>query len=379
MDQLDALLNIVAAVHDTCFDPALWADCLRKVAELLDSNGVVLALEDTSRSFAISFEANTPPESSATYLSEYHKIDPVIAFGRRAPVGRSYVDGMAIERSDFERSRFHAEFALRFGYACCIQAFTHQSDGCSGFFVAARSSRAEAFDQEERRLLDHLVPHFERALRLRTLLERADLARVEALDVLHEMADGVILVDDDLTITFANPEAHRLLSGRDGLLSVGSRLTAATSADTARLRHGVIAISSGGLDAGPSIFPIGRPPPKRPLFVRIAKLSAAMAFQLQRKTARACQFIGDPDRPPSETRALEAALGLTPAEAKVVGLLAAGIDPKAIVMHLQTSPETLRTHIKHVFAKTNTSRQAELVALVKSIPTGRRSMPASGQ
>ena len=372
MGQLDAMLKIVAAAHDACFDEDAWTICLGRVADLLGSNGVVLALEDRGRAFTIGFEAMTAPESRSAYLGEFHAIDPVIAFGRRAPVGRSYSDDMAIQRSALERSRFHADFARRFDYCHCIQAFTHRNEGSSGFFVAARSPRAEPFGHAERALLDQLIPHLEQALRLRAMLQRADQRRVTALETLDELSEGVILVDDQLTIVFANLEAQRLLRARDGLAALGSKLAAATASETSRLRRGIGQACSGALDDGPSMVPIGRPPPKRPLFLRIATLSAAMADQFGERRAGACLFVRDPDRPwHAEVRVLRAALGLTSAEARVASLLAAGLDLNGIVSHLRTSTSTARTHLKHIFAKTDTSRQAELVALINSIPRGR--------
>ena len=372
MGQLDTMLKIVAAAHDTCFDEDAWTNCLGQVADLLGSNGVVLALEDRSRAFTVGFEAMTAPESRSAYLGEFHAIDPVIAFGRRAPIGRSYSDDMAIQRSALERSRFHADFARRFDYCHCVQAFTHQDKGSSGFFVAARPPRADPFEHAERALLDQLIPHFERALRLRILLQRADHQQVTALEVLNGLTDGVILVDDQLTIMFANLEAQRLLRDKDGLVTLGSKLATATAFETSRLRKAIGQTCSGGLDGGPSMIPVGRPPPRRPLFVRIAKLSAAMAEQVGERRAGACLFVGDPDRLwDSEIRVLQAALGLTSAEARVASHLAAGMDLNGIVSHLRTSTSTARTHLKHIFAKTNTSRQAELVALINAIPRGR--------
>jgi DNA-binding CsgD family transcriptional regulator len=57
-------------------------------------------------------------------------------------------------------------------------------------------------------------------------------------------------------------------------------------------------------------------------------------------------------------------LGLTRAEATVVSLLAAGCSIKEICSRLQIRLSTVRTHLRHLYEKTNTSRQAELVSYV---------------
>ena len=66
---------------------------------------------------------------------------------------------------------------------------------------------------------------------------------------------------------------------------------------------------------------------------------------------------------PDETR-LSLVFSLTAAEAKLAKTLASGHGIEAAADSLRVNRETARTQLKAVFAKTNTRRQAELVALV---------------
>jgi len=56
--------------------------------------------------------------------------------------------------------------------------------------------------------------------------------------------------------------------------------------------------------------------------------------------------------------------GLTPAEARVVLRLVSGDSLRSAAKALGIKYETVRTHLKSVFQKTGTGRQAELVILV---------------
>ena len=58
---------------------------------------------------------------------------------------------------------------------------------------------------------------------------------------------------------------------------------------------------------------------------------------------------------------------LTPAEARVARGIAEGLSPAALAGQLEVSPETVRTHLKRVFAKTSTKRQAELSLLISRL------------
>jgi DNA-binding CsgD family transcriptional regulator len=86
-------------------------------------------------------------------------------------------------------------------------------------------------------------------------------------------------------------------------------------------------------------------------------------------TPAALIFFGDPDAKHSTPQqALIALYGLTQAEARLMAALVDGerledyADRAAITLH------TARTQLKHVFAKTGQSRQADLVRAVLANP-----------
>ncbi len=58
---------------------------------------------------------------------------------------------------------------------------------------------------------------------------------------------------------------------------------------------------------------------------------------------------------------------LTPAEAKLACVIARGVSPGIAAGELKISRETARNQLKSVFAKTDTHRQSELVALILQV------------
>ena len=85
-------------------------------------------------------------------------------------------------------------------------------------------------------------------------------------------------------------------------------------------------------------------------------------------------FASDPDRKPQAAADLLAQLyGLTGRERALVGLLLEGFDLREAAGRLGVGMNTVRTHLRQVFEKTNTHRQAELVSLLlRSVVTLRR-------
>jgi DNA-binding CsgD family transcriptional regulator len=58
---------------------------------------------------------------------------------------------------------------------------------------------------------------------------------------------------------------------------------------------------------------------------------------------------------------------LTPAEVRVLQRLTQGLATKAVANELNVAEATVATHIKHIFEKTDTSKQSELVALATGV------------
>ena len=83
--------------------------------------------------------------------------------------------------------------------------------------------------------------------------------------------------------------------------------------------------------------------------------------------------------PASQTRidpaVAAAALGLTGMESRVAVLLAEGMNVREVATATGRGESTIRSHVKHMFAKHGLSRQADLVRLVLSLasaPESRR-------
>ena len=76
-------------------------------------------------------------------------------------------------------------------------------------------------------------------------------------------------------------------------------------------------------------------------------------------------MVIDSDQHPAPQKStLRQAFGLTDAEVEVALALSCGRDIEEIAQMRGVLPGTIRNQVKSIFAKTNTRRQAELVALL---------------
>jgi FixJ family two-component response regulator len=175
---------------------------------------------------------------------------------------------------------------------------------------------------------------------------------------------AVLILDKSAKIVFTNNAGGQLLAECDGLVwspdgkcrtclpgesEVLHALTAAAALnDCTRLGEGVMVASRRG--------------GKRPLSLAFAPIEAAGA-------GHALLFVSDPEnvRAPSPL-VIQKLFDLTNAEARLAYRLARGAALANAAEECGITGSTARTYLKHIFAKTGTSRQAELVRLVLTSP-----------
>ena len=80
-------------------------------------------------------------------------------------------------------------------------------------------------------------------------------------------------------------------------------------------------------------------------------------------------FISDPEAKGSTPEEMLIDLwGLTGAEARLAGRLILGESVKTSADQMSVTYETARTHLQHIFDKTDTHRQSELIQLLSTSP-----------
>ena len=170
--------------------------------------------------------------------------------------------------------------------------------------------------------------------------------------------DAVIVCDARLQVGFWNSEASRLLASLGGALH-DARLTCPTAVEDA-----LKTVIRRALQAeAPCIVLIGPFDAGQQLFCRVVPLRSSSRRGTVTQVLLGLTSLHKPHRP---HHGFVARYGLTRAETHVATLLAAGLRVREISAARRTSINTIRTQLKNLLHKTQTRRQVELVALLKS-------------
>lgn len=199
----------------------------------------------------------------------------------------------------------------------------------------------------------------------------ADYPRQEANELLDAFPMGIILLTGTGRVLGTNRPAERILDHRDGLSVQGHRLNAADAEHTAELNDLVRSIAANGTTDPPdggNAACLPRPSGRRPLQILVRRLGHD-GESAGRRRAPVALFVTDPDeRVEIPIPRLRRIYGLTRSEARIASRIVAGLRPESVAAEVGVQVNTVRMHLKRIFAKTGTRRQSELVRLLLSSP-----------
>ncbi|PDT64970.1 transcriptional regulator [Bradyrhizobium ottawaense] len=185
-----------------------------------------------------------------------------------------------------------------------------------------------------------------------------------ALDLLGRPA---ILIDRNGFVTAVNDNASKLLD--DDLSVKGKRLFAADAQSRLRLDRLITQIRI--LSAKPgrvTLQTVVARSQRRPVVIDAIVQGWDSASDLLFQDMGALLILTDLNEIPrvSQSSVMEI-FGLTPAQARLASLLLAGKSLEEIALDMNISSGTARNHLKAVFLRTGTRRQAELVSLLSRL------------
>ena len=229
-----------------------------------------------------------------------------------------------------------------------------------------------SFTANERAVINFLLPHLQRAFQLHLALTRVQSERMQMTEALSRVAQSVIVLDRSAKVVFLNSAAEKTIAEKDGLeLDRHMCLFASSSSENKAFRAALDAIFVESLEklADPGgVLQISRPSGGRPLQILIFPFTEP-DFNSYSSEPLAMIFLYDPEsRLAPVEDVLSQTYGLTPAESHVAALLAGGISLKEAGDELGVSLNTVKTHLKRIFTKTDTNRQSELITLLNNGP-----------
>ena len=365
----DKLLQLIASIYEAAVEPTIWPGLLERIAEAVgDASIALITTEDFDKPIDVRLAHYDPACVEARFrhyarpdvnpsVRASMEIEPLLVVPRKR----------FITDREFEKDPACQAILIAQGlYHGCI-ATLHRIGPVLSALEVYQPRGLRDFGRSEIGILQRLVPHAANALRVNRQVSVSQIHQRQAEEALNQLNTGVLLLVRDGRIVFANRTAQDLLRRGDGLRSRDGRLAATNHLDNAKLA-GVVA-QAGGQPAprsGVQALPINRDAGRRPLQVWTVPLPhKPSGFLLRTSQSDLMVVVIDPElntAPP--IAALKALYGMTEAEARLTFGLLQGARLEDYAERAGISMNTARTHLKSIFAKTETTRQAELVRLL---------------
>jgi DNA-binding CsgD family transcriptional regulator len=379
----DQIQRVVSQIYDAALDPRLWSSTLKGVCELLQSSGATLLLGDPRHAeAAILHSTGIDPEAMSQYDAHYVHEDVRLQALLPQPVGTIATNTRLMTAKKFEHTEFCEDFLHRFDFHYLVGCVLMRSEGMFSSLGIHRPARAGEYSDHELRLYATILPHLQRAVEINMRLSNSESQTKATFDALDRVPVGIILVDAHGRPVRVNWIARAILDERDGLRMSDGALYSARAEVTAALQtliHCAAQTGKGRAAHPGGVLALPRPSLKRSLSVLVTPLRVS-PDEWGLRGAAAALFVTDPEsRVETAETALKQIYGLTTAEAHLAAVLLQGKSLKDAGHELRIGRETVRTHLRQVFAKTDTRRQSELILLLLRGPVQIRQTQPEGR
>ena len=313
------------------------------------------------------------PGLKRDYAENYAAIDERPAALLRAPFGELVHTTSLLSDEVRRQSVTYNEYLLPSGGENCLNVRMPATRDLQVGWSLVGPGRGHPSDwsTDHVEVIRHLLPHVRQFVRVRHALAEARADGMRTTELLDTRRVGMLLLDRHGRVVEANDRARITLARGEGLSVRQGRLVGIPPADA----DGVAVL----LDAACRKRRGGSMPITRlhrePLVMYVTPTEPTeVPPPTDRAVARI--LLAEPFATPSvNPQLVAAALGLTPAQARVAAALAAGGSVATIAAATHRTPAAVRWHIREALNRLGLSRQLDLVRVVLSTPgvfNGRR-------
>ena len=375
MDRRVAFERIVEGLNEAMLDDARWPSVSALMDEAFGARGSLLVWgnerpENYPEIFYTKCHTRGTDRSAwlCEYFRNYYAEDEQLPRLRALPDAK--VAPLAELYSDQERktSRAYNEFWMRYHGRNGLAMRLYGPGGASISWGISDPVDASGWSSSRLDMIARVMPHIRQYVRVHTALDDARSLGRSVIGLLDNTRAGVIQLDRSGRIVEANDRALAMLRRRDGLSGRHGTLRAASQENDRRLQELLSRALPQGCGTGASCSTTVRRPSLLPrLAVHVKPVTNGEAEYRSRGVAALVLIVDPVDRARVDPALVEAALGLTPAQAAIAVLLAEGRTPRRIAAATGRRYSTIRTHLKHIFARLGVSRQLEVVPLVLAL------------
>ncbi|MER8762676.1 MULTISPECIES: LuxR C-terminal-related transcriptional regulator [unclassified Mesorhizobium] len=375
-----ALPQVVEAIYDSIADVDRWQATLEAICNLAEGQLAMLAVIDTISSSARFSVSCGDPAVLEPLKHDYGSQVPFYAAVPKMEIDVPFtVDSIYALQGPDTRQRWLESRIVRewvqpnrlddFFWVALMKRPTR-----IGTLMVVTDRDRRQISREDLELVCLLAPHVRRAVTIGDLFE-AERRRAEIFRSIIESLDHpVLIVAEDMTIIFANPSAEALLAENISVASVRGQLSFTYANANAAIGRAVQLGTRDEFALGPCGINIPLARTVVPAVAHVMPLARReISARISQRAAAAIFIAAAGSTPTPALDAIAALFGLTAAERRVAGHVAAGLTRKEIAAAGGVSDGTVKSQLATIFDKTGTGDQRELELLMRELSPPLRS------
>lgn len=362
---LDAaeLSRLIGLVYRGPLEATPWTELLGAIRERCNASFVSLVLQKPGhRRTGLIVNASRngqhlPGEPS--YSEHYYAFCPFLDW----PIGQVASADQMMGVQHWLEHGFYRQYLQKLDLRYVLATNLRSIGGMHCGLFACRDHAAVDFDTADLALVHLLLPHLQQALDLHATIDRSESERRLYALTIDRLMVGTVILDTKGRLLRSNSAAQRLLDRGDGLEHRHERLQAFTRPDNRNLQKAIQTVLQHGLHHEHiEVIALTRPSGAMPLNLLLRPIPQHHECDSDARQPAVAVFIRDPaDSPKASHILLRSLFHLTRTETDVAIQMMDGLTLDETAGALGVSRNTVRTHLRGVFAKTGVTRQAELV------------------
>ncbi|MGX5846708.1 PAS domain-containing protein [Mesorhizobium sp. PL10] len=369
-----ALPQIVEAIYDSIADVGRWQSTLEAICRLAIGRLAMLAVVETSSNsarFSISCgDLAMLAALQRDYASEvpFFKAVPKMDIDVPFTVDSVYALQGPDARQNWIESRIVREWVEPNRLDDFFWVALMRQPARTGMLMVVTDKDRPQISIRDLDLISTLAPHVRRAVTIGDLFEaerrKSDIFR----SIIESLDHPVLIVAEDMQIIFANPAAEALLAQNTSVSSIRGQLSFTYANANTAIGGAVHLGNRNEFALGPSGINIPLVRAMAPAVAHVMPLARRDISARMSQRAAAAIFIAAADATPVPAlEAIAALFGLTAAEKRVAGHVAAGLTRREIAAASSVSDGTVKSQLATIFDKTATGDQRELALLMREL------------
>ena len=366
--------HLVGRIYDCAAEPDLWPEVLSELRDAVGAAYVGIGFADFTPVVhglpAVWLRRNSPWDEN--WLVKLNGLMGKIPHGAnlfKLPVDEAWTQLQQMPEDEFHQTEFYREWVEPQQLRDCLSLIYLKRDHLNGIITMPTSAKREPVTADACRLVEQLSPHIRRAMLINDISDKGRMALTLYRKVLDSLSVAVFVLGLGRRVVFTNAAGESLLETGDllglksGVLAAHKVMGAPGGLDEAidRALRGDMAIGITGIGV--------------PLVGRHGDRAAAYVLPISGGEVRGAMGLGHcivfvaqrQEQQPAVVELLRTLFDFTQTEARVASLISQGEGPQAIAQMLGLSIHTVRSHLKHVYAKSRTGDQTALSGLLNSL------------